>query len=52
MKISKVFEYYTGDEFAEFDDDIPKEELEKLSDSELIKEDGETSTVSSYQKAQ
>lgn len=51
MKISKVFEYYTGDEFAEFDDDIPLEELEKLSESELInKEDGDSSSVCKKKK--
>lgn len=34
-KVSKVFKYFTGDEFDEFERDFAKEELEGLSESEL-----------------
>ena len=38
-RISKVFEYFTGDEFEEFDRDFTNEELAKLSDSELMQKE-------------
>lgn len=32
---SKVFQYFTGDEYEEFENDIPYEDLAEFSDSEL-----------------
>ena len=34
-----MFEYFTGDEFEEFDRDFTNEELAKLSDSELMQKE-------------
>jgi len=51
MRISQVFKYYTGDDFDEFDRDLPHEDLARISDSEIItKEDGEGSSFSKKKK--
>lgn len=47
-KISKVFQYFTGDEFEEFEKDLTADDLIPISDEEKAGEKGEDDDETSH----